>query len=90
MGVAQVERDASQQMCGSDCGEINAQRAEGKPGIGALDQRHRRQVQIAGERFAVQRLASGGEALPGRAIHLAGAVAAGPAGVAGRLSGQQL
>ena len=52
--VAQVEREAGEQMGGADRGEMHADRADGEALIGAADHVHGDGVGIGGERFAAE------------------------------------
>ena len=79
--VAQVEREAGEQVRGLDGGEVHADRADGESLVGAAHHVHGDGVGIGGERFAAEPGAPGGVVPPGGAVGAAGAVALGAGGV---------
>ena len=88
--VAQVERQAGEQVGGADRREMHADRADGEALIGAADHVHGDGVGIGGERFAAEAAAPGLELPPGGAVGAAGAVAAGAGGVDRGAAGELL
>ena len=89
-GVAQVERDAGEQVGGADGGEVDAQRADRDLLVGAAGRVHGNQLGVAGERLAAEAAAPGRVAAPGRAVDPAGAGSAGAGGVEGGAGGERL
>ena len=79
--VAQVEREAGEQMRGLDRGEVDADRADGESLVGAAHHVHGDGVGIGGERLAAEVAAPGRVLAPGGAVGAAGAVALGAGGV---------
>ena len=86
--LAQIERDAGQQMRGADRRQVHPHGTDRATVIGAADQVHRDGLGIAGQRLPPQGVAPAHEALPGRAVGPPGALAAGAGSVVGDAGGQ--
>jgi hypothetical protein len=77
----QIERQPGEQMRGFDRREMDADRADGKPLVGAAHHIHGDGVGIGGQRFPAECAAPTLKTAPGRAIGPAGAVALGAGGI---------